>query len=57
MNGDRLKEFASVHNDSHRTIYEMDLYGNKNLLSREKINPEDVYIRYINYNPLKEYNE
>ncbi|WLD24913.1 hypothetical protein NU10_05905 [Flavobacterium dauae] len=57
IKGDSLKEFASVHNDSHRTVYEIDLSGREKLLRKDKINPEDVYIRYINYKPLKEYRE
>lgn len=55
LKGDSLKEFASVHNDSHRTVYEVDKFGKDKLLRRDKINPEDVYIRYINYKPLKAY--
>lgn len=57
IKGDSLKEFASVHNDSHRTVYEIDKFGKEKLLRKDKINPEDVYIRYINYKPLKEYKE
>lgn len=57
IKGDSLKEFASVHNDSHRTVYEIDKFGEERLLRKDKINPEDVYIRYINYKPLKEYKE
>lgn len=55
IKGDSLKEFASVHIDSHRTVYEVDKFGKDKLLRRDKINPEDVYIRYINYKPLKAY--
>lgn len=55
IKGDSLKEFASVHNDSHRTVYEVDKFGKDKLLRRDKINPEDVYIRYMNYKPLKAY--
>ena len=55
IKGDSLKEFASVHNDSHRKVYEVDKFGKDKLLRRDKINPEDVYIRYINYKPLKAY--
>ena len=55
IEGDSLKEFASVHNDSHRTIYEIDEFGKEKLIRKDKINPEDVYIRYSNFNPLKEY--
>lgn len=55
IKGDSLKEFASVHNDSHRTVYEVDKFGKDKLLRMDKINPEDVYIRYMNYKPLKAY--
>jgi hypothetical protein len=57
IKGDSLKVFASVHNDSHRTVYEIDKFGEEKLLRKDNINPEDVYIRYINYKPLKEYKE
>lgn len=57
IKGDSLKEFASVHNDSHRTIYEIDEFENEKLLSKVKISPENVYVRYLNYKPLKEYKE
>ena len=55
IKGDSLKEFASVHNDSHRKVYEVDKFGKDKLLRRDKIKPEKVYIRYINYKPLKAY--
>jgi hypothetical protein len=51
IKGDSLKEFASVHNDNHRTIYIVDKEGNRKLLQRKKISEDDVYIRYKNYNP------
>lgn len=55
IKGDSLKEFASVHNDSHRTVFEIDKSGKKKLLRRDKTDPENVYVRYINYKPLKEF--
>ncbi len=57
IKGDSLKEFASVHSDSHRTVYEIDEFGKEKLLKKDKIALEKVYIRYINYKPLKEYIE
>lgn len=54
---DSLIEFASVHNDSHRTIYETDADGNEKLITKEKIDPDNVYVRYSNYKPLKEYQD
>jgi hypothetical protein len=56
--GDSLKEFASVHNDNCRTVYEIDKFGKEKLLQKDTItNPENIYMRYINYKPLKEYKE
>jgi hypothetical protein len=57
IKGDSLIEFASVHNDSHRTVYEIDEFGNEKLLRKDRIDPEDIYIRYSNYKPLKKYKE
>ena len=54
---DSLIEFASVHNDNYRTVYEIDQFGKEKLLSRDTIiDFENIYVRYINYKPLKEYN-
>ncbi len=57
IKGDSLFQFAAVHNDSHRTVYEIDEYGYERLLSKDKIDPESVYVRYVNYKPLKEYKQ
>lgn len=57
IKGDSLMQFAAVHNDSHRTVYEIDRYGHEILLSKDKIDPENVYVRYVNYKPLKEYRQ
>ena len=57
IKGDSLIEFASVHNDSYRTVYEIDKLGKEKLLRKDRIAPEKVYIRYMNYKPLKEYKE
>lgn len=58
IEGDSLKEFASVHNDNYRTIYEIDKFGKERLLQKDTItNPENIYMRYVNYKPLKEYKE
>lgn len=57
IKGDSLKEFASVHNDNYRTVYEVDEFGKEKLLRKDKIDPDDVYVRYSNYKPLKEYGE
>ncbi len=56
IKGDSLIEFASVNNCSERTIYEIDKFGKEKLLSKDSIiNSEDIFLRYKNYKPLKEY--
>ena len=51
---DSLREFAGVDLfDGLRTIYEIDKNGKRIILKKEKINEQDIYIRYKNYNPLK----
>lgn len=57
IKGDSLIQFAAVHNDSYRTVYEIDEHGQERLLSKDKVAPENVYVRYVNYKPLKEYRE
>lgn len=58
IEGDSLKEFASVHNDRYRTVYEIDKSGKERQLSKDSItDPGDIYMRYINYKPLKAYEE
>lgn len=55
---DSLVEFASVHNDNNRTIYEIDKFGKEKMIQKDTIiNFENVYVRYKNYKPLKEYKE
>lgn len=51
LEGNQLKEIASVHNDSHRTVYKTDKDGNSILISRDTLNPEDIYMRYKNFDP------
>ncbi len=55
IDGDSLKEFASVHNDANRTIYLIDKNGKEKLLRKDKINEEDIYVRYKNFNPPEPY--
>ncbi len=58
IKNDSLIEFASVHNDNYRTVYEIDKFGKEKQLRKEKIIDNDkIYIRYSNYKPLKEYKE
>ncbi len=51
LEGNQLKEIASVHNDSHRTVYKTDKKGNSILISTDTLNPEDIYMRYKNFDP------
>jgi hypothetical protein len=58
IKGDSLKEFANVHNDDSRTVYEIDTFGNEKLIRRDTIiDSDNVYTRYKNYKPLKKYDE
>jgi hypothetical protein len=58
IKNDSLIEFASVHNDNNRTIYEIDKFGREKLLRKDTIiGNENIYVRYRNYKPLKEYKE
>lgn len=56
IKGDSLIQFASVHNDNYRWVFEIDKFGKEKLLSKDTIIKDDkIYIRYKNYKPLKEY--
>lgn len=57
IDGNMLKEFASVHTDSHRTIYVIDENGQQKLLKKEEINEDEIYQRYKNYNPPEIYKD
>lgn len=58
IEGDSLKPFASVNNDSYRTVCEIDRSGNERVLRRDSIRDDmGVYVRYVNYKPLKRYKE
>ena len=57
IEGDSLKEFARVHNDNYRTVYEVDRFGKKQLLRKDTIINLDTYVRYINFKPLKAYKD
>lgn len=53
IEGDSLKEFASVHNDNNRTVYEVDKNGHQRVIKKDILNKEDIFMRYENYKPLK----
>ena len=55
IDGDILKEFASVDNGINRTVYLIDKNGKENLLRTDKIEKEDIYVRYKNFNPPEPY--
>lgn len=56
IKGDSLKTFAGIHSDNYRTVYKTDAQGNEQLIRKDTIvNPGDIYIRYKNFNPLREY--
>lgn len=58
IEGDSLKEFASVHNDNYRTVYEIDKFGNEKIITEDTIiDVNKIYVRYKNYKPLKEYKD
>lgn len=50
IEGDILREFARVEVwDTQRKITETDINGNEIVLLEDTIDPEDIYIRYDNY--------
>jgi hypothetical protein len=54
--GDSLKQFARINNDNNRTVYEIDKFGKEKLIRKDTIiDLNNVYVRYTNYKPLKEY--
>lgn len=54
IEGNQLKSFATVENfEGFRTVTVIDQHGKQNVISRNKISDEDVYIRYTNYRPLE----
>lgn len=58
IEGDLLKEFARVGNDgSTRTVRVIGKDGQEKLLRKDKITEDEIYIRYKNFNPLKEYTD
>lgn len=58
IKGDSLKEFARVDNSNYRTVSEINKYGKEKVLKEDSIvNDDDVYVRYINYKPLKRYKD
>jgi hypothetical protein len=56
IKGDSLKEFASVHLGNNLTIYEYNKKGEEIMIRQDTTN-ELEYIRFKNYNPLKEYDQ
>jgi hypothetical protein len=56
IDGDSLKEFASVELMDGLTVKEFDQYGNSKIIFEDTTNRAE-YIRYRSYNPLKEYED
>ena len=54
IDGDSLKEFASVDLDNGLTVSTYDRNGKEKIIMTDKTNKAD-YIRYKNFKPLKEY--
>lgn len=53
---DSLIEFASVNSSDSRTVYEKDRNGKDALIQKDTIiDGEEVYVRYKNFKPLKQY--
>lgn len=55
IEGDSLKKFASVELSDGLTVRTYDKKGKAKIIKKDKTN-EAGYIRYKNFNPLKEYN-
>jgi len=53
LENDILREFAGVSLLDTRTIYTIDIKGQKTILSNNLITDSIVYMRYSNFNPLK----
>jgi hypothetical protein len=56
IDGDSLKEFASVQAEDGITVREFDKKGNEKIIFQDTTN-KSSYIRFKTYKPLKEYNE
>lgn len=51
LDGEMLREFASVGTGLERVVFVTDNDGNERELSRRKMKEQDVYTRYRNFNP------
>lgn len=51
LDGDMLRQFASVGTGLERVVTVTDKDGKERVLSRRKMKEEDVYTRYVNFNP------
>ena len=57
LEGDQLKEFASVNTGAELVVTVIDSDGKAREIRREKMNEEDVYTRYQNFDPPVPYSE
>jgi len=55
IEGDVLREFASVETGLERVVTVTDREGKETVLRREKMTEEDIYTRYIRFNPPQPY--
>jgi hypothetical protein len=51
LDGDMLKEFASVDTGLDRVVTVTDKDGNEREISRKRMKERDRYTRYVNFNP------
>lgn len=57
LEGEMLREFATVDTGLERTINLIDKNGKRKLLRKDKIKEENIYERYKNFNPLETYED
>lgn len=55
IEGDKLRQFAMVSTGLERVIEVFDTNGNSHILSRRKMNDQDVYTRYLDFQPVIPY--
>lgn len=53
LEGDMLREFASVDTGLQLVVTVTDTSGKERVIRRQKMNEDDIYTRYSNFNPLE----
>ncbi|MBK7393456.1 MAG: hypothetical protein IPI64_09165 [Chloracidobacterium sp.] len=51
LDGDMLKEFASVSTGLERVVSVIDKDGQERIVSRKKMREDDIYTRYVTFDP------